>query len=135
MAPRRIIPPKEISSIADDEWRLISPIIERRSAKGGRPPANSRLSLEGMRWVASTYKPWADMPPEYGNWASVKRYYARLKKRGVIAQLLKDFPKNAGADEAETRSRILAQGQLACLQNLTERRPRGRAAGASPRSV
>jgi hypothetical protein len=65
------------------------------------------------------------MPVEYGNHEAVRRYYARLAKSGVIAKLLSHFPKTTSIHNPGGG---LAHQQLACLQNLLERRPRGRAA-------
>lgn len=133
MAAPLAYPLRPFSPLLDKQWDLISEFLKSHMPKRGRPPANLRSSLEGMRWVASTGKAWADMPAEFGNWQSVKRYYARLNEREVIGDLLSAFRKRRG-DSAETgRERALAHWQLGCLQHLTERRPRGRAAPAKDR--
>ena len=108
--------------LKDEQWELISKFLKRRMPKVGRPPANLRLSLEGMRWVASTGKPWADMPPEFGNWASVKRYYLRLNERGVIRALLSAFEKRWRVEAAIVRERAEVHRRLQCLEQLTKRR-------------
>ena len=121
---------KSIPILNDEEWKLASAIILRPSTKGGRPYIDSRRSLEGMRWVASTGKPWADMPAKFGNSSTVRRQYARLKQRGVIDNLLTAFPKRLAKKNTERHARLTVGFQLACLQNLTERRPRGKIARA-----
>lgn len=131
MAPPTVFPVKPVSPLGEEEWKLISRVINRAGEKGGRPCADCRRSLEGMRWVASTGKPWVDMPAEFGNSATVRRYYARLRKRGVIAELLDAFPERASKNNSETRGRAIARRQLECLRNLTERRPRGAAAASA----
>ena len=130
MAPATIFPANPLPPLTDDEWVLIRAMIDRRSKKGGRPCVNCRRNIEGMRWVASTGKPWVDMPPQFGSAAAVRRYYARLKQRGVIDQLLSAFPKREPKDHSTNHARLTAGVQLECLRHLTERRARGRAARA-----
>lgn len=117
-------PPK----LTNGQWALIRIIVQKPSDRGGRPCKNCRLSIEGMRWVASTAQPWAAMPIEFGNAASIKRYYARLNRRGVIKQLLTAFPKTTTKNDNKRLAATTAGKQLACLRLLTERKPRGAAA-------
>ena len=124
------LPLKSFVAIDDDAWEHIRPYLLASSQNGGRTPIDCRKSLEGMRWVASTGKPWAEMPPDFGNWGTVRRYYARLGKRGVIDKLLTAFPKSTSMPTAKTTALLAANHHLACLKNLTERRPRGRAGRA-----
>ncbi len=117
-------PFKVPAALSDAEWEIIEPLLAP-SGKGGRPAIDQRRSIEGMRWVALTGKPWCDLPTSYGNAAAVRRYYARLKKRGTIEKLLRAFPKWTSKDD---QAKATARAQLACLQSLMERRARGRAA-------
>lgn len=136
MALAVTVSPNSFRLLTDEEWKLASAIIVRQSAKGGRPYINGRRSIEGMRWVASTGKPWVDMPEEFGKLATVRRQYARLKQRGVIDELLTGFPNRLAKNESAQIARLTVGVKLACLQNLIERRPRGRAAQAEkPKAV
>ena len=133
----------QLVPLSGGAWDLIRPIVERRSRNGGRPAADGRRSLDGMRWVGLTRSPWCDMPAEYGNWETVKRHYARLNERGIITELLKRFPPKPALpvtdphDEVYKKKLIkaLAGQQLECLQHLLTRRRRGRAARAAEREI
>jgi len=39
--------------VTDEQWEKIKPLLpeRRKSAKGGRPPAEDRACLEGILWV------------------------------------------------------------------------------------
>lgn len=121
--------------LTDEEWKLASAILLGSATRGGRPYINSRRSLEGMRWVASTGKPWVDMPEEFGNTATVRRQYARLKQRGVIDELLTAFPNRSAENDSSKIARLTVGFKLACLRNLLERRARGRAAQTAKRKT
>lgn len=127
-------PEPEPIELSDEEWEQVQPILLARTLRGGRPPKTLRLYLEGIRWVAWTRLPWADMPQRYGRPDCVRRYYTRLRKSGTLERLLKAFPKSTSRDDAAGLTRVSAGKMLACLRDLELRRPRGRAAHAQGRS-
>ena len=77
--------------MSDEEWRFFERFIQAVRAPNGRKPANHRLVLEGIFWIARTGAPWRDLPEEFGKWSSVYR------KRDVAPLL--PLPRNGWSDE------------------------------------
>jgi transposase len=48
----------------------------------GRPPRDLAATLAGIEWKLDTGAAWRDVPPRFGHWNSVYRYWAR-KLRGL----------------------------------------------------
>lgn len=57
--------------MSDEEWRFFEGFILGVRAPNGRKPANHRLVLDGIFWIARTGSPWRDLPAEFGKWSSV----------------------------------------------------------------
>lgn len=127
-SPRRISHFGPPPPLTDQEWAHAKLVLDSPAQRRGRRCIDERRSFEGIRWVASTGKPWADLPPEFGKAASVKRYYARLKHRDVFERLLNANPKRVLMTELAVAALDTLPNQLACLRNLLERKPRGQAA-------
>lgn len=124
---------REPPRLSDLEWSLVKPILLSPAHRGGRSPVDRRGYTEGMLWVASTRRPWADMPSRYGKPDSVRRYYLRLRKSGTLERLLTTFPRSTTKDDPVSKARVVAGLLLECLRDLADRRPRGRAAHESRR--
>jgi transposase len=74
--------------LADDQWRVLEPLLPR-TRKAGRPPKWSRRRLlDGIRWRVRAGSPWRDVPPEYGPWQSVYGLFRRWQLDGTWARLL-----------------------------------------------
>ena len=55
--------------VTDELWQYIEPFLPRpepRSPKGGRPPIDNRVALEGILFVLKTGMPWEYLPQEMG---------------------------------------------------------------------
>ena len=63
--------------ISDDEWAFFEGFIRGVRHPNGRKPADHRLVLDGIFWIARTGAPWRDLPQEFGKWSSVYRQFRR----------------------------------------------------------
>ncbi|SMG57080.1 IS5 family transposase [Paracoccus sp. J56] len=54
----------------------------------GRKPADHRLVLDGILWIARTGAPWRDLPIEFGKWSSVYRQFRRWTIGGLREDIL-----------------------------------------------
>jgi transposase len=55
--------------VSDALWTRIEPLIPKHqspTSKGGRPPVDDRLALEGILFVLKTGIQWEDLPPQFG---------------------------------------------------------------------
>jgi transposase len=54
--------------VTDALWALIAPLLPERPGrpKGGRPPPDDRMVLEGIIFVLCTGIPWASLPKQMG---------------------------------------------------------------------
>ena len=77
----------------DGEWAFFAPFLVLAGAGCGRPPANHRLILDGVFWIARTGAPWRDLNEHFGKWSSVYRQFRRWTLAGiwdVILEALND---------------------------------------------
>ena len=74
--------------MSDDEWAFHERFILAVRAPNGRKPANHRLVLDGIFWIARTGSPWRDLPEEFGKWSSVYRQFRRWTLAGLWEQIL-----------------------------------------------
>ena len=63
--------------MSDEEWAFFERFILAVRAPNGRKPANHRLVLDRIFWVARTGAPWRDLPEEFGKWSRVYRQFRR----------------------------------------------------------
>jgi len=74
--------------LADDEWRVLEPLLPK-GKKAGRPPKHPRRRLiDGIRWRTRAGSPWRDVPPEYGPWQSVYGLFRCWQRNGTWAALV-----------------------------------------------
>jgi transposase len=49
----------------------------------GRPPADRRLILDGVVWIARNRVPWRDLHEQNGKWSSAYRQFRRWTLAGI----------------------------------------------------
>ena len=74
--------------MSDEEWAFHERFILAVRAPNGRKPANHRLVLDGIFWIARTGSPWRDLPEEFGKWSSVYRQFRRWTLAGLWEGIL-----------------------------------------------
>ncbi len=74
--------------MSNEEWAFFEPFILSVRAPNGRKPANHRLVLDGVFWIARPGAPWRDLPEEFGKWSSVYRQFRRWTLAGLWEQIL-----------------------------------------------
>ena len=74
--------------MSDEEWAFHEPFIRAVRAPNGRKPANHRIVLDGIFWIARTGSPWRDLPEEFGKWSSVYRQFRRWTQAGLWEQIM-----------------------------------------------
>jgi transposase len=74
--------------MSDTEWAFFEPFIGAIRQPNGRKPADHRLVLDGVFWIARTGAPWRDLPEEFGKWGSVYRQFRRWTLAGLWQMIL-----------------------------------------------
>lgn len=74
--------------MTDREWKFFAPFVIATGGKSGRPPADHRLVLDGIFWIARTGAQWRDLLEHSGNWSSVYRQFRRWTLAGVWELML-----------------------------------------------
>ena len=74
--------------MSDEEWAFFAGFISSVRAPNGRKPADHRLVLDGIFWIARTGAPWRDLPVEFGKWYSVYRQFRRWTLAGLWERIL-----------------------------------------------
>jgi putative transposase len=70
------------TDLKDEEWEILRPFLPPR-AKMGRPPADRRRVIDGIRYCQRSGCAWRLLPHEYGPWSTVYDVYRRWVKKGV----------------------------------------------------
>ncbi len=86
--------------MSDDEWSLFEHFILAIRAPNGRKPANHRLVLDGIFWIARTGSPWRDLPEEFGEWSSVYRQFRRWTLAGLWEDILEALNQSGAVPDA-----------------------------------
>ncbi len=75
--------------LTDEHWGLIAPHLPAHppSARGGRPRADDRESLEGILWVARTGARWQDVPVDLPSGSTCWRRLQEWAGEGVLEQI------------------------------------------------
>lgn len=74
--------------MTDREWMFFAPFVIATGGKSGRPPADHRLVLDGIFWIARTGAQWRDLHEHFGKWSSVYRQFRRWTLAGVWEVML-----------------------------------------------
>jgi transposase len=64
--------------------------------RGGRPPRARRQVVAALLWVARTGAAWRELPPAYGAWLSIFRYYHRWTVSGHWPRILHALQESEG---------------------------------------
>jgi putative transposase len=72
--------------MTDAEWQIIRPLLPARS-KIGRPPADRRRIIDGVRYLLRSGCAWRLLPHEYGPWSTVYDLYRRWVKNGLWTRI------------------------------------------------
>ena len=84
-------------ALTDEQWELLSEHLPKLRGK----PADDRLFLDAVIFVARTGIPWRDLPGRFGNWNSVWRRFDRWSERGVWEDLFEAVPGLVADEEIE----------------------------------
>ena len=79
--------------VTDEQWEKIKPFLpkRRRSARGGRPPADDRACLEGVLWVLRTGARWRDLPERYPSPSTCWRRLVEWEGEEVLVKIRRTF--------------------------------------------
>jgi transposase len=81
------------TDLTDDQWALIErhlPPAKSGTRKGGRPPCDRRVIVNGLMYFARSGCQWRMLPHEFGPWPTVHHYY-RLWRRDGTLQAIHDL--------------------------------------------
>ncbi len=67
--------------LSDEQWRRSEP-VRPPSKKEGRPRAEDRRILNGLRWILRTGAPWRVVPERHGSWSAVYSRFNLWHKAG-----------------------------------------------------
>ena len=118
-------------ALADEQWELVEPMVPRKAARTGRPPADRRLMLDAALWVLCTGAPRRDLPERFGPWQTAYDYFAAWRRGGVVAGVME-------ALQLVLDDRGLIDMEAWCVDGTSVRAARaaaGAAAGASKKAA
>jgi transposase len=72
--------------LTDQQWQLIAPYLPPPK-RMGRPRADDRKTLEGIRWVLRSGARWQDVSREYGSPTTCWRRLREWEESGVWERL------------------------------------------------
>ena len=79
--------------LTDEEWSRLRELLPQ--SKQGRHCLDLRRTLSGIKWILKTGSPWRALPPAFGKWNSVYRYFCRLQQKGVFERIFAELTKEA----------------------------------------
>lgn len=76
--------------LTDEEWSVVSPILENlpKANRGPEKKYSKRLMLNAIFYVCRTGCGWRHLPKEYPKWNTVYVQYKRWKDSGVFIKIL-----------------------------------------------
>ena len=78
------------TDLTDDQWELIQPHIppdKSGTGKGGRPPTDKRIIVNGLMYFARSGCQWRMLPREFGPWPTVHHYYRLWRMDGTLQKI------------------------------------------------
>jgi len=82
--------------LSERAWRRLEPVLPRSEGRG-RPWADHRRVVGGIRWVLRTGAPWRDLPARYGPWQTCYERFARWQADGTWDRVLQALQGEADA--------------------------------------
>jgi transposase len=81
---------EDMLQLSDDQldWMCGQVPDAPRNPKGGRPPADKRLMLQGIFWILDNGAKWKDLPRNFGPKSTVHRWFVRWAKEGVFEKMM-----------------------------------------------
>lgn len=75
--------------LTEDQWELVSDLVEVEPKGTGRPPADRRVTLNGIFWILRTGAAWRDLPERFGKWQTVYDHFNNWSKDGTFDAILR----------------------------------------------
>jgi len=78
------------TDLTDDQWRLIKqylPLSKSGTRKGGRPPTDLRMVVNGLMYFARSGCQWRMLPRDFGPWPTVHHYYRLWRRDGTLQRI------------------------------------------------
>ena len=75
------------TDLTDEQWTLIKrhlPATKSGTRKGGRPPTDVRVVVNGLMYFARSGCQWRMLPREFGPWPTVHHYYRLWRQDGTL---------------------------------------------------
>jgi transposase len=75
------------TDLTDEQWALIQPhipVAKSGTRKGGRPPADVRVVVNGLMYFTRSGCQWRMLPREFGPWPTVHHYYRLWRQDGTL---------------------------------------------------
>lgn len=101
------------SSLRNEQWAKIEPILPGKVSDPGRSAADNRLFVEAVVYVARTGVPWRDLPPRFGAWNSIYKRFSRWSELGVWERVFAELSKGGDFEEVSLDSTIVRAHQHA----------------------
>lgn len=86
--------------MSDEEGAFFERFILTDRARNGRKPANHRLVLDRIFWIARNGAPWPDLPEEFGKWSSVYRQFRRRTLAGLWEEIMDALNQSGAVPDA-----------------------------------
>ena len=78
------------STLSDEEWKIIQPLVERKSSyrnAGTRPKHSRRCILDAIFYLVKTGCQWRDLPHDFPPWKAVYAQYQRWRDAGLFSEI------------------------------------------------
>ena len=75
------------TDLTDEQWALIKrhlPPSKSGTRKGGRPPKNVRVIVNGLMYFTRSGCQWRMLPLDFGPWPTVHHYYRNWRRDGTL---------------------------------------------------
>ena len=89
----------EAPRLGDEDWRAVLAALPPRVSVRARNSARTRAFLDAVLWIATTGRPWVQLPPSAGPWHSVDVRFTRWAHEGLwdrVIVALDGRPETAG---------------------------------------
>ena len=102
-----------MDAVRDDQWDRLKPLLPGGSKGKRGPRTNNRLFINALLWMCRSGARWRDLPPELGNYQSVKRRYYRWIEMGVLDSIFEALAREADMEWLMVDSTIVRAHQHA----------------------